>query len=560
MAALPYLQGVIIIIIIMMNLNRFFYGLIVFSALSVTPGCSNEEQLSLDGTAEARTPLSISVTNAGLTKVGGVVSGSQFGNDVSLGLFLTKEDGSSPYDEPYNNIQYVSSNSGQTWTATSPILLTGTKANVYAYYPYSSTATNIEAIPIDVTQNQDVMWATPYSGAYNASPTATLQMNHALSVIRFSLSKGDYSDAGNLTSITIKGDCMAKTGTLNAKTGAVTPTDGGTEIDLGAAATLSSTPTNVEQLVIPTNASGNISVTIQMARPPPPPPPPPPPTPEQSKAYKFGLAFSDSKLTMSTVTIGTIDEVDKGNMTPVVGGVPTITWAEAKATDGVYGIYEGKPAVYNEAKKADEGELEGVAIVMYGRALQISHSGLTDDQYWGKTSVKISGIKDVSQTGGGVTGYYGYLPQADGSYGTTTESYKIKADHTTWQNYSSTALADTCGWSNTKALITAHSGKTPSSSYIGAATADFRNGANSQGFTDWFVPAAGQLAYMCLNVTEINTLLDKCGGTSLPMDWHWSSSEYTATGAWCVNFSDSQVCGVGKDGRVYVRFCRDITE
>ena len=73
MAALPYLQGVIIIIIIMMNLNRFFYGLIVFSALSVTPGCSNEEQLSLDGTAEARTPLSISVTNAGLTKVGEAV-------------------------------------------------------------------------------------------------------------------------------------------------------------------------------------------------------------------------------------------------------------------------------------------------------------------------------------------------------------------------------------------------------------------------------------------------------------------------------------------------------
>ena len=107
----------------MKNLNCFIYGLIVFSASFGLSGCSNEEKLSLDGTAEARTPLAISVTNAGLTKVGGVVSGSQFGDGASLGLFLTKEDGSSPYDEPYNNIQYTSSNSGQTWTASSPILL-----------------------------------------------------------------------------------------------------------------------------------------------------------------------------------------------------------------------------------------------------------------------------------------------------------------------------------------------------------------------------------------------------------------------------------------------------
>ena len=136
-------------------------------------------------------------------------------------------------------------------------------------------------------------------------------------------------------------------------------------------------------------------------------------------------------------------------------------------------------------------------------------------------------------------------------------AFALKADHSTWPNYPSTALADTAGWKNTEALL---AGPT-NASYLGPKTTEFRNNSSvNQGFTDWFVPSAGQLAYMCLNVTEINTLLDKCGGTSLPMDWHWSSSEYTATGAWCVNFSDSQVCGVGKDGRVYVRFCRDITE
>ena len=51
----------------MKNLNCFMMG-VALSVIALT-GCSNEEQLS--GTPDARTPLAISVTNAGLTKVGG---------------------------------------------------------------------------------------------------------------------------------------------------------------------------------------------------------------------------------------------------------------------------------------------------------------------------------------------------------------------------------------------------------------------------------------------------------------------------------------------------------
>ena len=545
----------------MMNLNRFMMG-VALMGIALT-GCSNEEQLSLDGTADATTPLSISVTNADMTKVGGVVSGSQFGDGASLGLFLTARSSlralpssETPYDPPYDNIQYTLSTSGgnQVWTASSPILLTGTKANVYAYYPYNSNYNDITAIPIDVTENKDVMWADYASNINNANPTATLPMNHALSVIRFSLSKGDYSGDGNITSIKIKGAGMAKTGSLNAKTGAVTPTDAGTEIDLGATATLSSTPTNVEQLVIPTG-SGSIQVTIQMDDKTFEATSSAPITPTQSKAYKFGLAFSDSKLTMSTVTIGTIDEVDEGNMTPVIRYVPTtITWAEAKATDGVYGIYEGKPAVYNEAKKADEGELEGVAIVMYGRALQISNSILSIS--WGDNTVNISGITEVTVVGGGVTISAGCLPKPNGSYVTSTESYQIKQAYNEWPNSPGTALADTCGWSNTEALIAAQG-----SDYLGGATTTFRNGSSNQGYKDWFVPSAAQLAYIYMNHDKINELLPKCGGTALPTDWyHWSSSEYSASHAWYVNFSSGYVERYNKNLTSYVQFCRYITE
>ena len=531
----------------MKNLNCFIYCLIVYSASFGLSGCSNEEKLSLDGTAEARTPLSISVSNSLETKVGGVVSGSQFGDGTSLGLFLTKEDGSSPYDEPYNNIQYTSSNSGQTWTATTPILLTGTKAKVYASYPYDPNHNDITSIPIDVTQNQDVMWATPYSGAYNANPTATLQMNHALSVIRFSLSKGDYSDAGNITSITIKGDCMAKTGTLNAKTGAVTPTDGGTEIDLGAAATLSSTPTNVEQLVIPTG-SGSIQVTIQMDGKTFEATSSAPITPEQSKAYKFGLAFADSKLTMSTVTIVPITEVTVADMMPIV---KPLSWSTMTTdNDGVYGIdTDGKPLTYDEASAAPS--LNGVAIVMYGRALQISNSGLSS-QSWGSTSVNISDIPDVTVVGGGSSDNYGYIAG--------TSSPQLSKEYTTWINTQNTALADTCGWSNTEALIKAQGNR-----YLGGATTTFReNSSVNHGYSDWFIPSAGQLVYMFLNMTAINTLLAKCSnpaGTALPSNAYWSSAEYSTNYAWGVGFDDGYVGYRSKNhGYCSVRFCRDITE
>lgn len=59
--------------------NHFIYGLIAFSIFIVLPSCSNEEKLSLDGTADATAPLNISVSNSLETKVGG----GNFGSYVS---------------------------------------------------------------------------------------------------------------------------------------------------------------------------------------------------------------------------------------------------------------------------------------------------------------------------------------------------------------------------------------------------------------------------------------------------------------------------------------------
>ena len=145
------------------------------------------------------------------------------------------------------------------------------------------------------------------------------------------------------------------------------------------------------------------------------------------------------------------------------------------------------------------------------------------------------------------------LPKSDGSYLSTPN---IKQAYDLWPNTKNTALADTAGWSNTEALIAAQG-----SNYLGGATTTFRNGSSNQGYKDWFVPAAGQLAYMYLNKNEINTLLKKCGGTTLPTNYLWSSSEYNTVYAWYVHFNVGFVdSSVYKNDLYYVRFCRDITE
>ena len=164
----------------------------------------------------------------------------------------------------------------------------------------------------------------------------------------------------------------------------------------------------------------------------------------------------------------------------------------------------------------------------------------------------MSGITEVAQPGGGLTNRFGYLPQPDGSY--FSENYQIKEGYEKWPNYTSTALAGTAGWSHTKALI-----KEQGNDYIGGATTTFRTGSSN---STWFVPAAGQLAYIYLNVTNINTLLQKVSGaTQIDTSGsgrYWSSSENDVICAWIVHFESGYVDTFSKNFYSVVRFCREL--
>ena len=82
------------------------------------------------------------------------------------------------------------------------------------------------------------------------------------------------------------------------------------------------------------------------------------------------------------------------------------------------------------------------------------------------------------------------------------------------------------------------------------------------GYTDWYIPAAGQLYEIYTNVTDINTALINIGGTALTADFYWSSSEgmYTfgANTGGAVSLENGALSNYGRSLGVLVRIVRDI--
>ena len=120
---------------------------------------------------------------------------------------------------------------------------------------------------------------------------------------------------------------------------------------------------------------------------------------------------------------------------------------------------------------------------------------------------------------------------------------------------SDAAKADFNGKANTAAIIagyTEHSVEMDSRDMCKILTT-YAEG----GFTDWYVPAAGQLALMYLAKTDINAALTKIGGTTFADNRYWSSSGCSG-GAWSVYFNNGGFGENTKNGTSRVRFVRDI--
>ena len=536
----------------------------------------------------------------------------------AIGITVLNTSGSNYDGTAYSNIKFTSSgtSTSQTWAGASTVKLSATEGYCYAYYPYSSSASSITAIPV-TAGSTDYLYATKQS-VNDKSKTATLPMKHALSAIRFALKRGTYAGTGKVTAVSVASSALGSSGTLNATTGAVTASNKGTAVSQSANLTLSTTAQNVDVVMVPSGTAGSItlsvtidgkpySTTVSST------------TIAQGSCYTYTLTVNAGALALSGVQVGawgynsagaptitaagytvtfagdysgvafensvsgstvtikaiglpncTINEVTKTGTATLTQSVSrkvrTITLSGIASnvtvtfngihpwgclSDGVYAIKsDGTPVAYASATASSYA---GVGFVLLGRPYQLSKTyatgtGSSQKTYWQKTgSSDIAGITNYASVDG-VHGTDGYL------YGSDTP--QLAKDPEVWTQG---ALSDFNGKANTGYVMAAqNNGATDYT--IGKAVANFNsNSTYNQGYTDWFIPSLGELAYMFLKRSELGTLLSKVSGSSFSSGWHWSSTEYTATAVWFVVFPQGFVGYNGKAADTYyVRLIREI--
>ena len=131
------------------------------------------------------------------------------------------ENGLDTYDgKNLMNIPYEAKtkDGAQVWEAVNdPILLTHTYGNVYAYYPYSEEITSLKEIPLKAssTHQVDYLHAKKVGSKRKNSPKASIYFYHILGIVRLSITRGTYTEAGVITAASIGGQGVAGKAMLN---------------------------------------------------------------------------------------------------------------------------------------------------------------------------------------------------------------------------------------------------------------------------------------------------------------------------------------------------------
>jgi len=579
------------------------------------------------------TPLQLNVKTASIETRGLIESATlPDGEAHSIGLTLV-DDGEATYDgRTYNNIKATPSTSDgqQTWAIESDIYLSSTTGTLYGYYPYSSSVTDITQVPV-TAGDTDYMYATPVNNLDDGEYTASVTMNHALAVIRLKVVRGTYTGTGAVTAVSVKGDNIATSGKLNAKTGVLSGQSGaGTAITYSTAFTLSTTAKQIDQIIVSVTSSSAAPIFTATIDGKDYTATPAAVTLAQGTIYEYTLTVNAKEISLSDVKVGdwgynssgnpvinagynitlagdiegiafsntinndgsvTIEAVPKAknhfvssiNSTGTASvtdaldrstGIRTITVNSVETdvtidftstylyinidnvTNGVYAVTAtGELIAYNDA--AVDATCLGVALITDNQKIMIekteNYDATNTTFYWGYNLYRkdVAGITEIS------TGY-GYLPKADGTYQSTPN---LSSDYTTW---TSGGLSDFNGKNNTNAIITAYAEHSVDMDArdMCKVLQTFNAGTygSNQGFTDWYIPACGQLALIYLNKTAINEALTAIGGTTFSDDYFWSSSEFSNYIGWYVYFSNGCVADNYKSNNSRVRFVRDINK
>ena len=156
-------------------------------------------------------------------------------------------------------------------------------------------------------------------------------------------------------------------------------------------------------------------------------------------------------------------------------------------------------------------------------ALQNATSGSTNRFAWGPTNINVPGLKDFGTNNQGV-------------------------------------YDDIDGEANTDLILACakEQGVNFPAAEAARAYKAFTKAADSTAIDDptkWSLPAFGQLRLFYKYMVEIDKFLTNNFGSSykLTKDWHWSSTEWDASGAWFVGLFNGGAYGTSKANTYYVR-------
>ena len=455
----------------------------------------------------------------------GIITENTLADGSTIGILL--DDGAETDYDAVNNIKFTAStqDAKQVWTPASDIVLSDTKGTLYAYYPYAE-GTDLSAIPIETATQTDYLYATPVQNVNESNASVAVTMNHMLSNIKVSIARGTYVGTGNISNISVKSDGFATGGTFNAaqETPAFSSVTGtGDEISRNVTATLGGTATDI--MVVPTGTSKAVTFTatiddvdytvtstdVEL---------------EEGNSYEYTLSLNSSFMSVASVAVNPWTSVPKGNLTLEKDkSGPTIN--SAGKANGVYAVTAtGELIAYNDA--AVDATCLGVALITDKQRIMIEKTENYDATY--------------------TTFYWGKNLQGKNVAGITETTYQT------------TAKVFFKGKEHTNAIIEAYAEHSVAMDArdMCSVLQTFNDSENNGGFTDWYIPATGQLYEIYTNKTSINEALSAMSATQFSSDIiYWSSSEYSDDRGWYLYFGSGDGDDDTKGFPNKVRFVRD---
>jgi len=477
---------------------------------------------------DSSVPMTVQVSNSLFAGGSRALITDEYITSGSIGVTLVDGGGVGYDNVTYSNLQYTYS--AGAWAPASGVttpLLTATVGKAAAYYPFV-TDVPVTAVPVTITEQQDVLYSGWVSDVSVAKPEANFHMQHALAAVRVVLKKdASYVPEATATEVTVTSDDFYPTATLDATDGDLTPTgEAGATVTSGTGSWAVTTGgTNVDLLVIPGGVAQKISFSATIGGKKYTATTPSAVTLGRALIHTYTLTLSAQGMTVGEVSVEPWGSGVTGSLTLA----PYDPWKNI--ANGVYAVAaDGTPV---DVPNADNSCI-AVALITDNQKIMIEKMGEANAE-WNSITFLYWGENLYGKNVAGIT--------------ETTDENVAKTDFS--------------GKEHTNAIITAYTEHSVemNAQDMCSLLQTFNYGENNGGFTDWYIPAAGQLYEIYKNRTNINAALSAMTATQLSSNgYYWSSSEYSDDFGWSVNsnLGNVDIKHKNNNGSFRVRFVRDI--